>query len=1137
MSLQSAFSADELLAEQARVLEHIVRGAPLQEVLAALCRIVESNAGSEVRAAILLVDDDGKRLRTGAAPSLPGAYSAAIDGAPICADLGTCSRAAAINEVVVTPDIGADLRWASLKHLPLGLGLVAAWSMPIVSSTNTVLGTFGTYFLTPRAPTSRERRLVEVLARTASLAIERHRADCVLRENARRLQFLSELENATQRLSAPTEVMQVTARMLAEYLGVDRCAYAEIEDERVFVITGDHSISVPSIVGRWEVSAFGVACVDAMREGRPFVVRDTDHDPRIGPDELPAYRATTIAAVICVPLHKSGRFTAAMAVHQREPRAWSTDQIDLVTLVVARCWEALERARVTRNLLESEARYRTMVQATPECVKVVAADGTLLQINQAGLRMIETDETCAIGRNVYDVVAPEHRERFRCFNELVCSGESGELAFDIIGARGTRRSMETTAVALLTITGEYVQLAISRDVTARVETERAVARDRARLEYAVRLSGIGFWYCDLPFEQLVWDERVKAHFFLPPDARVTMDTFYERIHPDDRAATREAIEASINEHKSYDVVYRTVDPVSRAIKFIRALGGTAYDRDGTPLHFDGVTVDVTAQKRDEERLARIADAALAIHSASSLERVLQVITEQARDLVGAHMCVASLTTGDDCAQTINSVSLSDKYACFRNYNAPVTGAGIYSEVVRTNRPLRMTQAELEAHPAWRGYSGDAGAHPVLRGWLAVPFIARDGGNLGLIQLSDKHDGDFTAGDEAVLVQLAQLAAVAIENARLYDRLREQDRRKDEFLATLAHELRNPLAPIRTGLHLLQQSPERAGKVLPMMERQLVHLVRMVDDLLDISRVTLGKITLEKQRVDLRAVLDSALETARPLVEAGGHELALRLPGNDLPLDVDPTRLSQVFSNLINNAAKYTPGGGRITITAEVRGETLEVRIADTGTGIPDDMLPRVFDMFTQVGGSIERSQGGLGIGLTLVRRLVEMHGGTVEAHSPGLGHGSTFVVRLSLARVAPADEPTRLSSPASSSNGLRVLVVDDNIDAAEMLAMLLEVSGNQTRLAHDGAAALAAAAEFAPDVVFLDIGLPEMNGYEVATRFRADPKLRQPLLVALTGWGSEEDRRQAQQAGFDRHLVKPIDSAKLHEVLTAARLS
>jgi signal transduction histidine kinase/CheY-like chemotaxis protein len=631
---------------------------------------------------------------------------------------------------------------------------------------------------------------------------------------------------------------------------------------------------------------------------------------------------------------------------------------------------------------------------------------------------------------------------------------------------------------------------------------------------------------------LEWDIRVKEHFFFPADARVTIEMFYDRIHPEDRQPTRDAIDASIVGRTSYDVVYRTVDPVTQSIKWIRALGGTAYGDDGTPVHFDGVTVDVSAQKRDQERLAGVARAALTIHSSGSLASVLRVVTEETRALIGAHQAV-TIVIGDD-GQPIRTVAWSEAYRGTGEHACDA--AAIDRVMTQVTRPMRISQAELAAAPAWPDLSGRAARVAPLRGVLAVPFVGRDGARFGFAEISDKIDGELTATDEAIAIQLGQLAVVAIENARLYDQLRDQDRRKDEFLATLAHELRNPLAPIRTGLHVLSHevTAEQAVKTREMMSRQLVHLVRMVDDLLDISRVTLGKITLQRARVDLRQILDSALETTRSLVEAGGHALAVRLPDGPVALDVDPTRFSQVFANLVNNAAKYTPRGGRIEITAEADAAVLTVQVSDTGVGIPGEMLPYVFDMFTQVGRSIERSQGGLGIGLTLVRRLVEMHGGTVLAESSGPGLGSRFVVRIPL---APALEekalPIALATPPAAR--LRILVVDDNADAAEMLAMLLELRGHQILVAHTGPAALEAAAELKPEVVFLDIGLPGLNGYEVARRLRADASRPQPVLVAVTGWGSEEDRRQAKAAGFDGHLVKPVDIAKLEATFVDVR--
>jgi PAS domain S-box-containing protein len=367
-------------------------------------------------------------------------------------------------------------------------------------------------------------------------------------------------------------------------------------------------------------------------------------------------------------------------------------------------------------------------------------------------------------------------------------------------------------------------------------------------------------------------------------------------------------------------------------------------------------------------------------------------------------------------------------------------------------------------------------------------------------------------------------------------LRDADQKKDEFLALLAHELRNPLAPIRTALAIQQQpgaDAEALARARDMMARQIANMVRLIDDLLDVSRVSKGKIELRKSRVELAEVLGTAVETSRPLIEAAGHELTLGLPGKPVWLEVDPTRIGQVVSNLLNNAAKFTPEGGRIRLTAAVeRGEAV-VRVADNGSGIAPDVLPRMWEMFAQADRTIGRSQGGLGIGLTLVRRLVEMHGGTVQAHSDGPGRGSEFTIRLPVVvEVGPQAPPPTSPAPAEVAPH-RILVVDDNVDGAESLATLLELYGHEVRTALDGPAALAVADEFRPDVVLLDIGLPGMDGYEVARQLRAREAFRAARLIAMTGWGQDADRERSRQAGFDLHLVKPVDPAELRRVLGA----
>ena len=368
-----------------------------------------------------------------------------------------------------------------------------------------------------------------------------------------------------------------------------------------------------------------------------------------------------------------------------------------------------------------------------------------------------------------------------------------------------------------------------------------------------------------------------------------------------------------------------------------------------------------------------------------------------------------------------------------------------------------------------------------------------------------------------------------------DRLRLMDRRKDEFLATLAHELRNPLAPLRNGLQLLKIAKDDSAlieRTRHMMDLQVEQMVRLIDDLLDVGRISNDRIALNKETTSLDKIVRQAIETSTPLIHAQQHSLTIELPAYEIALDADAVRLTQVFANLLNNAAKYTPAHGKITVRAEVHEGFAIIRVIDNGIGIPPDLLPQVFEMFVRADTSLERAQGGLGIGLSLVKRLVEMHEGSVEAVSRGAGLGSEFVVRLPLAK-EPATKATVTGEPRSAPapKSQRILVVDDNEDAAATLADLLSLMGHETRTASDGLEALEVVDEFHPDVALLDIGMPKLNGYETARRLRQDRCGREILLVALSGWGQDADRVKSSNAGFDVHLVKPVDIAEIQRLL------
>ena len=377
-----------------------------------------------------------------------------------------------------------------------------------------------------------------------------------------------------------------------------------------------------------------------------------------------------------------------------------------------------------------------------------------------------------------------------------------------------------------------------------------------------------------------------------------------------------------------------------------------------------------------------------------------------------------------------------------------------------------------------------------------------------------------------------------ERKRAEEALREADRRKDEFLATLAHELRNPLAPIRNAVEVLRLKalldPElRAAQ--GMIERQVHHLVRLVDDLLDLSRITHGRLALRRERAELAVVLEQALEASRAHLECAGHDLRLTLPPVPIYLDADPVRLSQVFVNLLNNACKFTDLGGQIRVSAQAEGAQVIVRVADTGIGVPGEDLSRLFEMFAQRGSARERAQGGLGIGLSLARGLVEMHGGSIEAHSEGTGKGTELVVRLPTLDQARWADPSEASPVEAQPPTVtrRVLVVDDHRDAADSLALLLRALGCEVEVARDGLEAVEAAGRYRPDLLLLDIGMPRLDGYAACRRIREHPWGKNMTVIALTGWGQEDDRRKTQEAGFDGHLVKPVEPEVLLDVLNS----
>jgi signal transduction histidine kinase/ActR/RegA family two-component response regulator len=556
--------------------------------------------------------------------------------------------------------------------------------------------------------------------------------------------------------------------------------------------------------------------------------------------------------------------------------------------------------------------------------------------------------------------------------------------------------------------------------------------------------------------------------------------------------------------------------------------------------FTGCLRDLGERKRSERRRAARLAVTQVLAEAETINaaapRILQAVCESLGWDVGAFWIVDRQQQVLRCAEFWHAAAVQP--AAFetlcRQFTFP-PGIGLPGRVWASVKPAWIPDVNLDDNFPRKPVALEEG----FRGAFGFP-VQVNNEVLGIVEFFSH---EVREPDDDLLEMVATVGGqigLFIQRRRAEEQLRNQNeelaaaaRQKDEFLAMLAHELRNPLAPIRNSLHIMKTpgaSAEAIEHAQHVSERQVQHLVRLVDDLLDASRIMRGRIELRKETLELAGVIARGIETAQPMIDAQGQELVVSLPQESVWLHADPTRLSQVVSNLLHNAAKFSQPGGRIWLTALEQNNMAVISIRDEGVGIRGDLLPQIFDLFIQGDPSLERTRSGLGIGLTLVRKLVEMHGGTVTARSEGPGKGSEFIVSLPGVQARPA-AATPSGPQVSTLERRRVLVVDDNLDAAESIAMLLRIWGQEVRVAHNGPEALGLAEQYQPQVVLLDIGLPGMNGYEVARHVRRLPQQNQTMLIAVTGYGQAEDRLRSEDAGFDHHLTKPVDPAVLKRLL------
>lgn len=817
-------------------------------------------------------------------------------------------------------------------------------------------------------------------------------------------------------------------------------------------------------------------------------------------------------------------------------------------------WEGIALDITVRKAVERQLQLQSQVlNSMLEGVSVTDSEGHIVYTNPAEDRIFGYEPGELIGQHVtvQNAYSPaENQEKVAAVIEVLKTGRT--WAGDFLNRRKDGSVFTTECqITPLELDGKQFYVCVQEDVTARRHAEQELNRQTKLFKTVANNADSAL---------VMVDPQGRLTFVNPAFLRVTGYTEEEvsgrRVHdvvhykyPDGRPFPVEEcpLDGSYRKyrraiHGREDVFVRKNGELFPVVASVAPLE-EGDEISGCVAEFRDVTQEKLAEQalRRNERTSRfLADASAALSALSDRESTLTKIAHLAVPAF-ADWCTVDIFGEDDQLRRVAAAHVDPaKVALAHEYHDrfppdPETTVGAW-QIARTGMPELVPQITEEL---LQRVTKDAERLRIIRelglkSYIGVPLKVRDR-VLGVVTFIAAESGrTFDEGDLAVAEDLAHRAAVAIENVRLYDEVLDADRRKDEFLAMLGHELRNPLAPIRSGLDLLKMSGTD-GEIVDLMSGQVDHLVRLVDDLLDVSRILRGRVELKRSVVNLRDVVKRAVETVRPLFEAESQSFTLQLPNEAVLLEADPVRLTQIFANLLHNASKYTETGGKIAFVAVQDGDDLIVRVTDTGIGIDPDLLPHVFDLFTQSTRAIDRAQGGLGIGLTIVRNLVEMHAGTVTARSEGPGSGSEFTLRLPILK--GSKEPTLAGTDFEAASRLRILVVDDNVPATKLLVRLFgKLGDHEIVTAYDGAGALTAADAYRPDLILLDIGLPRMDGYEVARRLRANPVFDQSLLVALTGYGTEEDRRRSAAAGFDQHVVKPPSLQVLNEVLTHPKL-
>ncbi|MFZ2313780.1 MAG: PAS domain S-box protein [Methylobacter sp.] len=775
-------------------------------------------------------------------------------------------------------------------------------------------------------------------------------------------------------------------------------------------------------------------------------------------------------------------------LHNQEKRALQT---------VMEREEQLKQEIAKRNRTQAERNlYISLAKSSTEFIGMCDTKGVPIFINDAGLSFLGLDSLeQGLKTPVKEFFFPEDQAFImEEFYPAVFQNGRGEVEIRFRHFKtGKALWVIHNVFTLKDLNDKIIGLGtLSTNITKRKQAEEALRESQMDLNHAQAVAHIGNWRMDICNNRLELSDENFQIFGIPKGTPLTYQSFLDCVHPEDRlfvdAAWKDALTG-----KSYDIEHRVI--VGQKVKWVRELAVLEFDENGSVRGAFGTTEDITDIKSSQEALQH--ERAFLRQVIDAAPSMIFVKDREGRYLLGNEAVAQAYGTRPESLVGLTDENLNpndDEVTHFYQDDL---------DVINNRKPKRILEDKLT--------HADGSIH-----WYSTVKIP----------LLD---------DDASCNKLLGVATDITDRKRAEEALQLADRRKDEFLAMLAHELRNPLAPIRNAVQLLKMK-EASDATLTwsrnVIDRQVTHLARLLDDLLDVARIMQGKITLKTERFELVDIVNNAVEASYPLIESRSQDLIISKATTPQWIEGDRVRLAQALSNLLNNAAKYTSEGGKITLSTMEEGSNAVIEIRDTGIGIAPDTLPHIFDLFTQADHSLAHSQGGLGIGLTLVRQLVEIHGGTITAASDGIGQGSLFTVRLpTLSMDSTASKPALPESELPISQ-FRILVVDDYTDAAESLTMLLQAEGHEVEMANCGIKAIELAQVFHPQVVLLDIGLPDLDGYEVAKRLRALPETRNTILIALTGYGQTEDREFSKSAGFNYHLLKPLNFEELSTLLT-----